>query len=225
MISHPMTRALLLYGSGNGLPGHPYQFWLHEFFPDATRSALGPTIALTMTQDTAALSRLNRDEFDVVINASMFMEPTQLQLDTFFNFLAGGGGFVALHTGLLSFLNDPRYEKMLGAKFIGHSPIKAFAVDPRDAWYGLDESAPRHPITEGMGTFGVVDELYVQQFNTDDLTVLARSELLPVMWVRSYCAGRVVCLSLGHDEATIRTAGFARLLRNGVHWASGKDSW
>jgi len=223
--SGPITKALFLYGSGNTTPGHPYQSWLHEFFPDAIRAAVSSSVELTLTQDMSVLLELNPNKFDVVINASMFMEPTQPQLDTFFDFVAAGGGFIALHAGLLSFLNDPRYEKMLGARFVGHSPIKAFPVDPRDAWYGLDEGASRHPITQGMGTFGVVDELYVQQFHTEDLTVLARSELLPVMWARSFGKGRVVCLSLGHDEATIGTTGFSRLLTNGVHWASGKETW
>lgn len=225
MKSSFVTKALYLYGSGNGAPGHPYQSWLHEFFPDAIRAAVSPSVDLSITQDLSVLSKLDRKNLDVIVNASMFMEPTQTQLDKFFDFVAAGGGFVALHAGLLSFLNDPRYEQMLGARFIGHSPIKAFPVDPRDAWYGLDEHAPRHPITRGMGTFGVVDELYVEQFHTDDLTVLVRSELLPVMWVRSFGKGRVVCLSLGHDEAAISTTGFSRLLTNGVHWASGKDHW
>jgi len=223
MQSRISIKALMLYGSGNDVEGHPYRTWFNAYFPEVICRAAGPSVEITAVQQTAALSDLMSEKYDVFINNSMFMAPSVDEFEALFRFVSEGGGFMALHTGLVSFLNDPRYEQMLGARFIGHSPIKALAIDPRDAWYGLDEAAPRHPVTDGVGTFGVVDELYVEQFNTEDVTILARSELLPVMWVRSFGRGRVACLSLGHDEASIGTRNFGRLLANGLHWAAGKD--
>ena len=212
---------LLVTGRGNLAPDHPYPGWVHDFYPGAIEDAFGKEARVNAVGDTRSLSRDSLRDFEVVVNNSLFMEPSSEQFEALLSFVEHGGGFVALHTGLVSFLNDARYEGMLGARFIGHAPIKAFQVDPTDVWYGwVQAGAPRHPISDRMATFGTVDELYVEQMNTADVTVVARAELLPVMWARELGAGRVVCLALGHDETAIAVPGFRHLLLNGVRWAA-----
>jgi type 1 glutamine amidotransferase len=214
-------RVLLITGRGDFAADDPYRGWVHGFFPDALRTALGADMEVTVAHDTSLLTDQALGSVDVVINNSLFMRPTKEQFDALFRFVDGGGGFMALHVGLLSFLNDPRYEEMIGERFINHDAIKGFQVDVYDNWYGWAAAgSPRHPITEGMPNFGVVDELYMEQMNTFDLIMVARAELHPVMWVREHGAGRVVCLTLGHDELAINTRGFHQLFSNGVRWAA-----
>ncbi|HTW08922.1 MAG TPA: ThuA domain-containing protein [Acidimicrobiales bacterium] len=219
-----MVRALLVTSRGNLAPGHPYRGWVHGFYPEVVKDALAGAADLAVTGSTEALSADVLSHFDVVVNNSLFLEPTTEQFDALFSFVEAGGGFMALHTGLVSFLNDARYEQMLGARFIGHAPIKAFQVDPNDVWYGWGvDGSPKHPISDGMATFGTLDELYVEQVNTAELSVVARAELLPVMWVRSFGSGRVACLTLGHDAAAMAVPGFRHLLTNGVLWAASRQ--
>jgi putative membrane-bound dehydrogenase-like protein len=46
----------------------------------------------------------------------------------------------------------------------------------------------------------------------------------PYTWVRRQGKGRVFYTALGHDEKTWRTAGFQRLIEQGIRWAAGAVS-
>ena len=44
----------------------------------------------------------------------------------------------------------------------------------------------------------------------------------PVVWARTQGAGRIVCITLGHDGAAHRHASYRKLLANAVRWAGGE---
>ena len=56
------------------------------------------------------------------------------------------------------------------------------------------------------------------------MTVLAatlyRGAAMPICWTKSWGAGRVFYLSLGHDATSCRVPAFAQLLTSGAHWAA-----
>jgi uncharacterized protein len=217
------VRVLLVTGRGNTQPNSLYQDWIHTFYPSILSSILGSDASITISKGTADLHQQRLSNFDMVINNSLFLEPTKEQFDALLGFVENGGGFMALHAGLVSFLNDPRYVSMIGAKFVGHDPIGAFQVEARDNWYGwAAEGCEVHSIARGLTTFGVLDELYIQQMLTDDLTVVARAKYSPVMWVRTHGQGRVVGLALGHDNTAMANDGFQHLFRRGVIWSAGQ---
>lgn len=222
--THTPIRVLLITGQGNTAPGSAYQDWIHTFYPSVITEILGAGVAVTVATDTSALDAETLAATDVVINNSLFHEPTAREFEALFDFVSQGGGFFALHAGLVSFLNDERYIRMIGARFIGHDPVGAFQVEARDNTYEwAAQGCPVHPIAQGLTTFGTLDELYIEQTVTDDLTVVARARYNPVAWVRSYGAGRVACLALGHDATAMANESFRHLLSRGVRWAAGRD--
>lgn len=219
------VRVLLITGEGNRRPGHPFGDWSHTFYPDTIADRLAPVARVTVAPELSVLTPAMLARYDVVINNSLFLEPTPAQFDALFDFVSRGGGFLSMHAGMVSFLNDERYLTMLGGRFINHAPERAFQVDAHDEWYGWRAAgSPTHPVTEAVSDFRVVDELYVAETNTADLTVVARAEWHPIMWVRRWGEGRVVVLTLGHGLPSIRSDGFVALLRNGVLWAARRDA-
>jgi uncharacterized protein len=215
-------RVLLITGEGNTKPDSAYRDWIHTFYPSRIGQILGAGAKLTVSRETSALDPARLAETDVVINNSLFHEPTADQHEALLRFVESGGGYVCLHAGLVSFLNDPRHAALVGARFIGHDPIGAFQVEARDNWYGwAGEGCPVHPVAQGLTTFGVVDELYVAQMLTADVRVIARAKFQPVMWTRDNGRGRVIALTLGHDDQAMAHPAFGHLLRRGVAFAAG----
>ncbi len=162
------------------------------------------------------------------------------------DFVAGGKGFVAVHSSTDSFhtLPDPpdrsnRYVthgaatdpflKMLGGEFIAH---------------GKQQAAPMHVVDggfPGMTSFGgaVVDrwgEWYSLKDFAPDLHVLAVLDTkempdtfyqrgpYPVVWARQHGKGRVFYSALGHLEKEWEEPAFLGHLLGGLSWAFGDVS-
>ena len=217
---HQKVRILLITGVGIDGPNHRYSDWSHAHYNDIIVSALRDVAEVTVTQDLAMLNDDTLKRFDMIMNNSLFKEPSADEFRAFYKFIESGKSYFAVHAGLVSFLNSPKYVEMMGGRFINHDDAKTFTVNTYDAWYGWERESERkkHPVTRGVDDFKTLDELYLAQFNTDDLEVIARAEFHPVMWTRAWGNGRIMCLTLGHGDYSQRNSGFQKLLRNGVVW-------
>ncbi|MFX6326674.1 ThuA domain-containing protein, partial [Acinetobacter baumannii] len=74
-----------------------------------------------------------------------------------------------------------------------------------------------HPITQGLGTFTVHDELYLfSDYDPARVHLLAQTESfddnnsgpIPIAWTREQGAGRVFYISLGHNPSTLADANW-----------------
>ena len=148
------------------------------------------------------------------------MEPSAEQFKAFYKFIEGGKSYFSIHAGLVSFLNSDEYLAMMGAKFINHDDAKTFTVNSYNAWYGweAEDKRQKHPIVNDVHDFKILDELYLAQFLTSDIEVIARAEFHPIMWTRQWKKGRILCLTLGHGDYSQQNPGFQKLLLNGVAW-------
>lgn len=226
-------KALLLTGDGNRIDhGLPYPPWHHEFQNDKVVDILDGIVDIIVTDDLSDLNDRNLQRYDLLINNSIALIPTQAQLDAFYRYVAGGGQYLAMHSGLLSLMDSKerkqleRYETLIGGRVVGGpaDEPEAFTVYPYDPWWGYEyrySDEQRHPMMRGVAEFTAHDELYLVQTYTPELEVLARAENHPVMWMRQWEKGTVMCLTLGHDGEAKDNAGYRTLLQNGVRWLTG----
>ncbi len=214
------AKVLLITGVGIQGPGHPYSDWSHAHYNDILAEALKEVATLTVTTDLTMLNEKTLKGFDVIMNNSLFMEPTAEQYNAFFKFIEEGKSYFSIHAGLVSFLTSEKYLEMMGARFINHDDAKTFIVNTYDAWYGwaAEDKKKKHPIVKDVDDFKILDELYLAQFSTSDIEVIARAEFHPIMWTRKWKKGNVLCLTLGHGDFSQRNPGFQKLLSNGVAW-------
>ncbi|MBA4745675.1 MAG: ThuA domain-containing protein [Muricauda sp.] len=215
---------LLITGVGITGPDHMYSNWSHRHYNDVLVDYLSDFAQVRITKDLSELNERNLEHYDVIINNSLFHEPTEEQFNAFYKFIESGKSYFAIHAGLVSFLNSDKYLKMMGGKFINHDDIKTFTVNTSDYWYGWEseDNGYKHPIVRELGDFKTLDELYLVQFNTDSLEVIARAEYHPIMWTRNWGKGRVMCLTLGHGKYSQKNEGFKSLFTNGVKWLTGQ---
>ena len=82
---------------------------------------------------------------------------------------------------------------------------------------------------QGISVFEVFDELYtelsvlpeVDTLITGSSTSLASNN--PLLWIHEYGGGRVVYDAMGHDAQAIKQADHAKVLRQSVAWATGRE--
>ncbi len=98
----------------------------------------------------------------------------------------------------------------------------------RDTGYTID-MRPGHPVTEGITQhWKTADDDFFNwiDVNAPDATILAtihdpaNEREVPVAWCREQGKGRVMAVSLGHQQDTIRRVDFVRLLVRGCDWAA-----
>ena len=220
--SIPLPKALLITGLGTAHPEHPKHILAHEFYNDEIVRALEGTAQVTVTENLNSLNTQELSSYDVILNNSFLLEPSSEQFAALFQFIEEGGAYVALHAGLESFVNSPRYVRMMGGRLVGHSPLKSFTVETFEDGFGIERNAPwTHPIARGVKPFEIQDELYVVQTNTDELEVIARAESHPIVWWRPWYNGAALAFTLGHARESSQNAGYRHLLNNSVKWLLG----
>lgn len=220
-----LPRALVLTGNGN-LPQHKKEYppWIHEFQNSMVIEILKNTVEIDVTEDMRALNPENLRQYDLIISNSIFLTPDKSQLQALYDFVAEGKSYMTIHCGILSLLNWDEYERFMGGIFIGGPstvPSRFKVITENIEFWGYQyqfRQFEEHPVSIVVDDFVTTDELYYFQPSTPDFHVIARAENLPVMWWHPVGKGKVMSLTLGHDEAAKKNTGYQQLLVNGVRW-------
>jgi len=139
-------------------------------------------------------------------------------------FVREGGGAVLVHFACGAFQEWPEFVNLAGRvwnpKLRGHDPYGVFRVDIADA---------NHPITRGLASFDVPDELYTCLAGEPPVTVLATAvskvdqKTYPMAFTLAYGKGRVFHSVLGHDVKAFSTPAVGGLFRRATAWAAGLE--
>jgi type 1 glutamine amidotransferase len=159
-------------------------------------------------------------EYDILVTLSQIKDDTSkvTSQDNMTNdyvkalteFVRSGKGCVAIHMSAVPFHED--FTQMLGGCFINHPPIQEFNIQVED---------PLHPITKGIASFNIIDELYITNYDPSLHILLSASYKgiqNPMTWVKTYGAGRVVYIALGHDFRTFMNPLFLKLVKQAILW-------
>jgi type 1 glutamine amidotransferase len=173
--------------------------------------------------------------------------PTNL-LGELTRYVAGGGGFVAVHAGGSGFFHYPEMTRMVGLAW-GLQPEFGEALSLDDAgklnrtpkgegqptghgapfvWTATTHG-PDHPIMAGFPAVWKhgPDELwYRARGPAEHLTILATAYSAdtarhePIVWTVQHGQGRVFATLMGHDAKAMESPAFAALLVRGCEWAA-----
>lgn len=208
------TRVLILGG------GTSHDFaQQYEHIDTATLTAAGDAVRYT-----DALRDLNARlaQTDVLIQATnQPINETSIE-HALMSFVAHGGGLVIVHAGIwYNWPNWSDYNRLLvGGGTRDHDAPAPFTVTV---------TAPKHPVMVGVpATFQITDELYHQQMAPEaasiDVLATAHSPLTgkdyPAIWIVHGQPGRIVCLTLGHDDRAHTNPAYQAILTNAVRWTA-----
>jgi type 1 glutamine amidotransferase len=127
-------------------------------------------------------------------------------------FVLRGGGLVGFHSATATFRSWPRWEQLLGGRFVRHDAPATETVRVRRG----------HPAVRGVpASFALHEEYYRHEPGVARRSrVLATwgDERLPLVWVRTPGRGRVFYDALGHFPATWTDPRHEALVRSALRW-------
>jgi type 1 glutamine amidotransferase len=134
-----------------------------------------------------------------------------------------GHGFIGAHSAADTYHNDQRYWDMIGGTFNGHPWGSGETVT-------ITVHDQSHPASKPWGEkFTIKDEIYrFKNWQPEKVRVLmslnmakcARKEPyhVPILWVKNYGDGKVMHMSLGHNESVWENETYRASLLGGIKW-------
>ncbi len=187
-------------------------------------------VSVTEKPDTMSFKALK--QFNLIISNWNTWPDNNVRLNSqwendFTRYVKEGGGVLSLHAGASSFYGWEDYHR-IGIGRWGKET--RHGAPTRGKVYGFDQS---HPITQGMGTFYIMDEIWE---NTDIYpgskvigSLSATDEKdghaieVASVFVSLTGKGRSFFTTLGHDERALLNSGLQFLLLRAAQWcATGK---
>ena len=179
-----------------------------------------PEFTFTHTRHLNTLPALDLDAYAALVlyYHAESVQPDALQ--TFADYVAGGGGVLAVHSASASFKAEDKYSEVLGGRFVRHGAVENFELVPNSAMDDIFGKGER---------FTIFDELYRHEYdpgNTIHYHVEVKGEdgeveSEPFVWTRAYGQGRVCYCAFGHTAKALRQSGARAILQRGLRWVSG----
>jgi len=131
----------------------------------------------------------------------------------------GGTGVAGCHGGMGdAFRNETEYQYMVGGQWVAHPGNDGVT-------YEVNMTDANDPLTEGIGDFTVVSEQYYMHVDPA-IRIHATTNFgevrMPVVWTKTYGAGRVYYCTLGHQADIVAMPQTLELMRRGMLWATRK---
>ena len=133
-------------------------------------------------------------------------------------FVSSGGPLLALHAAAICFDDWPEWRSIIGGRWVwgtsSHPPFGRMTVTVHP---------DRHPVVAGLPiSFQLEDEAYGFLDREDDVRALVESahggSSHPLVWARTFGAGRVVHDALGHAVPSYRVPEHRALVTQAVRW-------
>jgi uncharacterized protein len=129
----------------------------------------------------------------------------------------GGTGIAGCHGGMGdSFRNEVNYQYMVGGQWVAHPGNDGVT-------YTVRMKDHEQPLTQGIEDFIVVSEKYYMHVDPA-IQVHAVTDFgdveMPVVWTKTFGAGKVYYNSLGHQANIVRMPQTLELMRRGMLWAA-----
>ena len=184
-------------------------------FAPMLRTALKPdNIDIVYTEETTALNPATLAKYDALMIYANHTTITPDQEKALLDYVAGGKGFLPIHSASFCFQNSPAYIELVGAQFQKHGTGE----------FTAEIVKPDHPVMKDVTPFNAWDETYVHTKHNPDRTILMErvdaAGREPWTWVRTHGKGRVFYTASGHDERVWGNPMFQRLIKNAVVWAA-----
>jgi type 1 glutamine amidotransferase len=203
----------------------------HDSIPTARQvmanlSASSGEFSLAVTEDLSTISSSSLTAVDVIafVLTSGELDLSNAQKAAIAEFVAGGRGFIGIHSASDTLYDWPDYGRLVGAYFKEH---------PWTQSAGVIVENTTHPATSGLGDrFSLLEEFYTFRDNPRGrVQVLLRLDPAsvgsvgdyPLAWAQSFGSGRAYYNALGHFSETWTDSRFQRQLTGAIRWAAKRD--
>lgn len=218
----PAAHAKVLVLTGNEYPGHD---WRKTAPLLAKFLATDKRLTVKLEDDPKFLAAPQLCEYDAIVLNYMNWQspdPGEAARANLKKFIADGKGLVLVHFACGAFQDWPEFKNIAGRvydpKLRGHDPHGKFTVEITDQ---------EHPITRGLKSFEITDELYTCLAGDKEIRILAKATSkvdkkdYPMAFVNQFGKGRVFHCVLGHDVLALSGDPVQDLFRRATAWVAG----
>jgi len=206
--------------------GHGYE---HKPFYDVF-NAIPSVVYDTLVQPQAnvLIASPKVKQYDVLVFYDLFEAITPEQQAAYISLLKKGAHMIFLHHALVSYQNWPEFIKIVGGQY--HTQPVVVNGDTLRTSYDHDVTFPvkvedqKHPITQGIRDFEIVDEVYggveILPGVKPLLSTTHPKSMHYLAWVNHYGNSDVVYIQLGHGPSGYSNPNFRKLIRQAIEWSA-----
>ena len=170
-------------------------------------------------------------DYDVIVLYNMTQEISPKRQKNFIKLLKRGVGVVALHHSIGAFQQWSEYRKIIGGKYYLKQMKEDGVIRPKSKYkydvnlrvYVKDN---KHPITQAMTDFAILDEAYSNQIFEQDNRVLLTTDHTasdrPLCWVRQFAKAKACYIQLGHGPKAYANENYRYLVGQAIRWCAGR---
>jgi len=201
--------------------GHSHDISFYDAFSG------NPDFVVDVNPHPGAFQSDMRKSVDVLVLYDMADVDGEVERGHLRDFLEAGKGMVVLHHAIIDNQHWPWwYEEVVGGRYLLQSEGNQRASSCEHGVKLKIRPVGAHPITDGIGEFGIVDEVYNYMWRSPKSRVLLEADKpegeKAVAWIGPWEKSRVVVIQLGHGREAHENPNFRKLLRNAILWAAGK---
>ena len=216
-----MKSALLVWG---GWEGHEPKQCVDIFAPYL--EGQGYEVEISPTLDTY-LDADNLHAKDLIVQVVSMSTITDEQEKGLLTAIESGVGYAGWHGGIAdAFRNNPDYQFMVGGQWVAHP---GNIID-----YEVNIIDHEDPITAGLQDFKMHSEQYYMHVDpsnkvlatttfSGDYLPWIEGSVIPVVWKRSWGAGKVFYCSLGHVAKDFDVPEARTIVQRGMLWATRQE--
>jgi len=214
------VRVLLVTG-GHGFDKEPFYTFVNSL----------PGVIITEVKHPNALAMFrpeNRSSYDVVLFYDMPNVISEQEKKDFTDCLKEGKGMVVWHHAYCSYQDWQEYQNIIGGRYhetpwtgsdgVGHTA----STYQHDVEFRVKVADPKHPVTNGIEDFEILDETYgggVVNPNVHILLTTDEPTSTPsIAWTNEYGNSKIVTVLLGHDNHAWTNQSFVKFLTQAINW-------
>jgi type 1 glutamine amidotransferase len=211
--------------------GHSYPaafYTLFEGYPDIVWSHATSQREALRQKDLAK-------RYDTIVLHDMAQDLEAPLRENLKAFVDAGKGIVSTHHAIIDYTAWPWWwREVVGGKYFDNEEYdKAYPDHPKSVYKeGVNftvtptKAGLAHPVTRDVGPLVVHDEAYKNLFHAPGIEVLMETDFeltdRPQVWIGPARPARVVYIQIGHEESTMRSPGYRKLVRNAILWTAGR---
>ncbi len=180
--------------------------------------------AVRVENSTAAFADHGIAKLDLIVPMITMSTIEKHEVENLCAAVKGGVGLGGFHGTMCdSFRNETEYQFMTGGQWVSHP---GNIIDYRVNIVKTDD-----PIMQGVGDFDYTSEQYYMHVDPV-IEILAtttfsgehcdfvKGVVMPVVWKKIYCKGRVFYSALGHTADEFAVSEMATIVERGLLWAA-----
>ena len=168
------------------------------------------------------------EDFDVLVFYDMWKTISEKEKQAYIALAEKGKPMLFLHHALAAYPDWKEFENLVGGRYL--TPGEGVAEEKlstykHDVWV---ESivVKKHPVTKGLSTFKIFDEVYGNFWVSDKITPLLKTNhpesTETIAWENKFKNSNIIYIQGGHDRNAYQAPEFGKMIIQAINYLAAK---